>query len=384
MLLGAEDRLPHGDALGDHPELAAPCLEELRLHGVGHRDRVVLEAGRHAPAALVESRVEAVDALEEGAGLAAVASESPHVRRIEGSVGRIGDVEAHHGDRPGLTEQGVGGVGIVDDVGLAHRGRVAELAGEPGGAAHDDHLADGADDLRLEDARQHEVGVWPDGDHRDLARMVENRPGDELGCRDPGRLDGRLDRRLDVAQAVLAVHEGRHLAIRLVERRRGARVNLRRDPEPLLDVETVAGSGVERGVAVERGDSDEVDRRGVVRHQKREGVIDAEVDVEDDLARRLRGGEAKRPGHRRGGEARPDQELPARGAVATHPVTGRARPGASSARRRDRRSGRGRDPPGPTSSAPGADAAGRAPRRECARSRYRDRCRHRRTSRAAR
>ena len=88
-----------------------------------------------------------------------------------------------------------------------------------------------------------------------------------------------------VAETVLAVDEGGRRAEPVMERRRGASIDIGLDAEAFLDVQAVAKRLVASRVSEKSRDPNEIDRRRVVCEEKSEGVVNADVDVQDDLLR---------------------------------------------------------------------------------------------------
>lgn len=104
----------------------------------------------------------------------------------------MGQVEAHHHDRPGFVEDDVRGLRVDDDVELGRGGPVAHV--HP--AAHEHDLCDALDDARLLAHGQGDVGQRAGGHECDRSRLLaHDRLNDEVHGVALGDLNGRLRQR---------------------------------------------------------------------------------------------------------------------------------------------------------------------------------------------
>ena len=162
------------------------------------------------------------------------------------------------------------------DVGLGSRG---DIAAHIEGAAHDDNVLDENRDVWIVAERQRQIGHAADGDDGHFARICADRVDDEAMGRT--RIAFQIDRfgNADIAEAVIAMNEGRPIDMepQRVERFAQSPGDGRCDIPLLLQIKCVARRCFDRGIAENGGNADQVNVRMVVQetagpsHHRRRG-----------------------------------------------------------------------------------------------------------------
>lgn len=191
----------------------------------------------------------------------------------------VGDIEPDHRERPARREHDVRGLRVDDDVELARRAPVAHVHA----STHEHDLLDPLDDARLAAHGESDVGEGAGRHERDGARLVRHdRVDDEVDRVAAVELDRGLGQHGPV-EPRLSVDVGRRLDLAHERALRPAGERHRVEPDDSGDGERVARDLLDRLIAHDGRDGEQVDLGRAVGEHEGDRVVVAGVAVQDDL-----------------------------------------------------------------------------------------------------
>ena len=169
---------------------------------------------------------------------------------------------------------------ISECVGPSHR---RDVAARIKGAPHQDNSFDSAGERWIKSQRQRNVGQAPDRNERQFTGVEAALGDDELRRGNRGQHGSGRFAHGDIAETIAPVDVGHRRNRRRYERHACTLRNGNPQATSLEEKQCVARAVIDAGVAEDRRHAEQLDLRRLRSKENRHRVIDADIDVENDL-----------------------------------------------------------------------------------------------------